>query len=229
MAEPRFTELQIRAQQRRAQREKNKARKAEVVASEKMADVEWQADVANRRGPLGYAMELDPKQMTYYGTQDNIKLGTQGQQWPEANEGNYETRYPYNDKGEQRKATIEPGKIGIYAQGANPWVTGHEYMHKEFDTREYAQRKHDAFSARTKAEWDQSIEAFAGMKGIPVEKAEKMMLQSLQHSQLPKWERERGAQLAPGDTDRRWGGVIAPKYDEKRNQQSFWGRTLRGN
>jgi hypothetical protein len=167
---PNFTEQQMQAQALGAENKPSRSH----AASEAMGDIEFQQEIAARRGPMGYAMEMDPSAadfVAFPGGPDQ-----------------YTTNAHYNQLDEPRSTTIDgspgervryetqPGDLAVFgAKGANPKTWGHEYMHKELGTGENEQRKMDAFSARNKDEWDQAIKSYSGYRSIPVGEADSHM------------------------------------------------------
>jgi hypothetical protein len=243
---PDFTEQQLQAQALRAAAKPTKSK----AASEAMADIEFQQEIAARRGPPGYAMELDPSVSDFvafpggpdqYTTNAHVNMGDE-----------VEKTYVDGSPGERVLYETPPGGIAAFgAGGANPKTWGHEYMHKEQGTGESQQRKMDAFSARNKDEWDQAIESFAGYKDISVDEADAVMRRTFQgkDSRSDRLDRYANEEYAaggqPSNQDSRGNidkflNLIAPshepqrlerrkreRYADERVPQTYIGRELR--
>jgi hypothetical protein len=191
-------------------------------AGKKLADVEFQADVAGRIGPLGYAMELNPDIARYIGTEHSNPMEVGGlslgadEKWPESKW--VATR---ND-GYEEHVTIQPGEVAAIGIHANPETWAHEYKHQELDTSELGTRLHDAYSAMNKDEWDSVIQTYANWKGIPFEKAEKRFINSGYNG--AKFEHKRGARMPaipePSTIGEHLVDVLTP--DARRGSESHY-------
>lgn len=160
---PKFSKQQLMAQALRAQ-----GLTPEQVASEQMGDIEFQQELAARRGPVGYAMELDPAVANFTAYEDGPEGYTTNALYALPDGPGKRIGVP-TEKGRdwpRDDVLTPPGEIRAFGvKGANPKTWVHEYSHKEHGTSEGKQREIDAFSARNEDEWDQAMDAYAGYRG----------------------------------------------------------------
>jgi hypothetical protein len=243
---PDFTEQQMQAQALRAANKPSRS----SAASEAMGDIEFQQGIAARRGPTGYAMELDPSVADFvafpggpeqYTTNAHVNMGDEVEQ-----------TYVDGSPGERVLHKTPPGGIAAFgAKGANPKTWGHEYMHKEQGTSENHQRRMDAFSARNKDEWDQAIKSYSGYRDIPVDEADAQMRRTFKggdsrFDRLDRYANDEyngGGRLSTQDSKGmldKFLNLIAPshepqrvenrqrdRYADERVSQTYIGRELR--
>jgi hypothetical protein len=201
-------------------------------------DNEFEQEIASRMGPMAslFGTEGLPIEdyKTFFTEHSDHMTGLGRYLGKEAKQPKT-IRYPYNEEGkrsEYRDATLNAGELGAFGVDATPDVQAHEFRHKLFDDldksftdEEYVSRLHDLYSARTKEEFDDTLELSQDRFGKNREERLKNLNYSLKNMANSEYRYGARTPITP-DSDT-WRGD-KKSYKNERDKQSYWAKHLRG-